>query len=103
MQRLVDEGLMAARDQRPVYRVYLLRLWKESGASHDHGEEWRFSLESPHTSERYGFTSITALAEFLHSTISAPATHAETAAPPANTQEDQDASRKAGESADTPT
>jgi hypothetical protein len=60
---------MAQRDRRPHYHVYLLRLWRESGARVDGEGLWRFSLEIPRTRERYGFTSIAALAEFLRRAV----------------------------------
>lgn len=61
---------MATQSQRPQYHVYLLRLWKEPGASQADASAWRFSLENPHTHERHGFTSIAALTEFLDRTTS---------------------------------
>jgi hypothetical protein len=60
---------MGNRDRRPQYHVYLLRLWRESEAGRDDCSPWRFSLESPETHERFGFTSITALAEFLRRAV----------------------------------
>jgi hypothetical protein len=89
---------MPARVQRPEYRVYLLRLWKEPGA----GADWRFSLESPHTNERYGFTSIAALAEFLRDRISAPAAQTEQAASQPSAPHDPGHSRAPGEAAAQP-
>lgn len=62
---------MAHRDRRPHYHVYLLRLWREADARHDGSRLWRFSLESPHTRERFGFTSIATLADFLDHAVSA--------------------------------
>jgi hypothetical protein len=44
------------------YLAYMLRLWQEQGEA---GIEWRAMLESPHTGERHGFTSLEALFEFL--------------------------------------
>jgi hypothetical protein len=93
---------MPARVRRPEYRVYLLRLWKEPGAPPGAGADWRFSLESPHTNERYGFTSIAALAEFLRDAISAPAAQAEQAASQPSAPHDPDHSRAPGEAAAQP-
>jgi hypothetical protein len=45
-----------------LYISYLLRLWQEMSE----GEPvWRASLESPLTKERWGFTDITKLLDFL--------------------------------------
>ncbi len=53
----------------PDYRAYLLRLWQaghpENLASRPTREEWRASLEDPHTGERLGFGSLAALFDFL--------------------------------------
>jgi hypothetical protein len=44
------------------YLSYLLRLWQASSG----GElVWRASLESPHTGERQGFSSLAKLVAFL--------------------------------------
>ena len=60
-------GAMAK--EQPVYKSYLLRLWRETGDGEViRGEEravWRASLESPHTGERWGFAGLTDLFGFL--------------------------------------
>jgi len=44
------------------YISYLLRLWQTQS---DEGLAWRASLESPHSGERVGFTSLADLCAFL--------------------------------------
>jgi hypothetical protein len=44
------------------YLAYMLRLWQ---ASDNDGTAWRASLESPHTGERHGFSSLELLFAFL--------------------------------------
>ncbi len=79
---------MAHRDRRPHYHVYLLRLWREAGARHDGSRLWRFSLESPNARERFGFTSIAALADFLDRAVSALDSTNGTAEAPGPAQEE---------------
>ncbi|MCP4540939.1 MAG: hypothetical protein GY832_27710 [Chloroflexi bacterium] len=51
---------MSAKQQR--YLSYLLRLWQTS----DGGEQiWRASVQSVGTGERYGFSSLEDLFDFL--------------------------------------
>lgn len=47
------------------YRAFVLRTWQES--SQGAAGIWRYSLEDPHSGERYGFATIDALVEFLQS------------------------------------
>jgi len=55
--------------ERPRYLAYLLRLWQVGSE----GEPaWRASLESPHTGERYGFSSLEALFAFLREQTGSP-------------------------------
>ena len=49
-------------DDAPRYYSYLLRVWLVGDGDQPH---WRTSLEDTHTGERKGFTSITALCEYL--------------------------------------
>ena len=44
------------------YISYLLRLWQTES---DEGLVWRASLESPHSGERAGFTSLACLLAYL--------------------------------------
>ena len=48
------------------YLSYLLRLWRENGEKTD----WRASLESPHTGERWGFANLADLFTFLEKEVS---------------------------------
>jgi hypothetical protein len=54
------------------YVSYLLRIWRVSQAAGT-GEikeaTWHASLESPHTGERWGFSGLEALCEFLREQI----------------------------------
>ncbi len=47
---------------RAHYQAYMLRIWQDLK---EPGSVWRASLESPHTGERHGFTSLEALFDFL--------------------------------------
>ncbi|HEY75178.1 MAG TPA: hypothetical protein G4O00_03230 [Thermoflexia bacterium] len=48
----------------PRYFAYLLRCWEERGR--EGGEiRWRFSLEDPHTGQRWGFEGMEAMVRFL--------------------------------------
>ena len=55
--------------ERGPYVSYLLRLWLEDGREHkDAGRamnDWRASLQDPHTQEMQVFTDLEALFEFL--------------------------------------
>lgn len=53
-------------NQQQRYMSYLLRLWQ---TEHDGRQVWRFSLESPGTGERQGFTTMGALCEFLQAQV----------------------------------
>jgi hypothetical protein len=44
------------------YLAYMLRLWQ---ADANDQSAWRASLESPHTGERHGFSSLSLLFSFL--------------------------------------
>ncbi len=50
----------------PPYVSFLLRLWLAGDGDQP---QWRFSLENPHTGERWGFSSLEELAEFLKGVI----------------------------------
>ncbi len=45
---------------RSNYLAFLLRLWRENGTIN-----WRATLESPHTGQRYGFSDLRDLFAFL--------------------------------------
>ena len=47
------------------YHAYLLRLWSDG----DSPQQWRFSLEDPHTHTRRGFASLDELLAFLQKEI----------------------------------
>lgn len=53
---------MIMATDRAHYLAYMLRLWQDQD---EIGPVWRASLESPHTAERHGFTSMEALFDFL--------------------------------------
>ena len=48
------------------YNAYMLRMWQDQGEA---GTVWRALLESPHTGERHGFTSLEDLFDFLRQHI----------------------------------
>lgn len=50
--------------RRREYLAFMLRLWYANGAA-DAAANWRASLESPLTGERYGFGSLAELFTFL--------------------------------------
>jgi hypothetical protein len=47
------------------YRVFVLRLWHETGGEATAAPVWRCSLEDPATGQRRGFTSPEGLAGYL--------------------------------------
>ena len=49
------------------YISYLLRLWQ---TENEEGLVWRASLESPHSGERSGFTSLASLLAYLEREMS---------------------------------
>ncbi|MBK7181342.1 MAG: hypothetical protein IPH82_29885 [Chloroflexi bacterium] len=52
--------------KRPLQRHnFILSLWQETGSAPDGQPVWRFRLEDPQTSERYGFIDLAALTHFL--------------------------------------
>jgi hypothetical protein len=53
---------MIGRPRR--YRAYLLRFWQEPRPAAE-TEEWRFSLEDPHTGDRRGFAGLDLLFAWL--------------------------------------
>ena len=55
---------MTNRQQR--YLSYMLRLWQTSDGTK---QIWRASLESPGTSERWGFASLKDVFDFLQTQI----------------------------------
>lgn len=56
---------------KPIdYRVYMLRFWLEGNQSADPAPAWRFSLEDPHTGDRFGFADCEDLYAFLDREIS---------------------------------
>jgi hypothetical protein len=57
--------------ERPVYRSYLLRLWRARS-----GERlvWRASLEDSHTGERRGFADLARMLAFLEDQLGAALT-----------------------------
>lgn len=46
------------------YIAYLLRLWRT-----EHSGPWKASLEDPHTGQRVGFSTVSALYAFLDQEI----------------------------------
>lgn len=52
-------------DDAPHLRAYMLRLWEVRSRDPECPATWRFSLEDPHTGERYGFADLNGLIAFL--------------------------------------
>lgn len=55
---------MAEKDERRVYRSFLLRMWRNNDSA------WRFSLEDSMTGLREGFASMGLLIDFMLDLIS---------------------------------
>jgi hypothetical protein len=55
------------------YRAWLLRCWRERDPDPARSGPWRCSLEDPHTGERRGFATLTALVDFLERTLAGAA------------------------------
>ena len=53
---------MSEETDDPPYYAYLLRLWRSEGQGR---QQWRASLESPHTGERHVFSNLEQLFAFL--------------------------------------
>lgn len=58
MSELAHADVLVPRP--PHYHSYLLRFWEERGET-DQERVWRFMLQDPHTTERFGFASLDAL------------------------------------------
>lgn len=52
----------------PSYRSYLLRFWEERSEQTE-ATAWRFSLEDPLTTQRYGFGDLDSLTAWLKTEI----------------------------------
>ena len=61
---------MIVNPDSPRYCAYLLRCWQEQGESRLGAATWRFSLDDPHSAERYGFATFDALIAFLQEAVS---------------------------------
>jgi hypothetical protein len=59
---------MLASPKPMQYHVYMLRFWQERSQD-EASPAWRFSLEDPHTGERYGFADCDGLYAFLNEEI----------------------------------
>lgn len=53
------------------YHVYLLRLWCEEG------ENWRVSLQSTRTGERFGFADLQSAVQFIEQNLRQGESHEE--------------------------
>jgi hypothetical protein len=51
------------------YQAFMLRCWTSAGDQTE-GEAYRFSLEDPHTGERFSFGGLDALVAFLSAQLS---------------------------------
>ncbi|MCB8923878.1 MAG: hypothetical protein H6662_20050 [Ardenticatenaceae bacterium] len=50
-------------NQTTNYHAYLLRLWREEGG------DWRVSLQSTRTGERFGFADLQTAVQFIAQTL----------------------------------
>ncbi len=50
------------------YHAFVLRCWVDPARRAD-SDAYRFSLEDPHTGERYGFAGLGSLVEFLRAQL----------------------------------
>jgi hypothetical protein len=53
----------------PEYLSYMLRIWRSKT---DGPPEWRVSLESPHTGDRYAFPDLKSMIQFLETQLDRP-------------------------------
>lgn len=52
-------------DGERSYQAYVLRLWREAAGTDDTPAVWRFSLDDTATGQRFGFSNLSALIEYL--------------------------------------
>jgi hypothetical protein len=50
-------------------RAYMLRFWAVHTQEPECQAVWRFSLEDPHTGDRFGFADLNALIAFLEAEL----------------------------------
>lgn len=71
-----DQDLNSLSNRPPSYCSYILRCWQESTEAGETNEiagtAMRFSLEDPHTGERFGFGGPEALIAFLRTKMECP-------------------------------
>jgi hypothetical protein len=64
--------LTGFNNRPPAYCSYILRCWAEPAPGEAKSSTaTRFSLEDPHTGERFGFTGPEALVQFLQAQVEA--------------------------------
>lgn len=61
----------------PRYRAYLLRFWEERREHPALPGTWRFSLEDPHTGQRWGFADLATMVDFIRQEMRRDADHLE--------------------------
>lgn len=54
------------KTQRPIWRSFLVRMW------HEDEQTWRSLVENPHTGERFAFTDVEKMLEFLRQEATRP-------------------------------
>ncbi len=60
---------MPRHSESPDLRAYMLRFWKVHSNDPQRPATWRFSLEDPHTGEKFGFADLEMLVAFLQAEI----------------------------------
>jgi hypothetical protein len=64
--QFIEEGNPLNRSgERFHYQAYVLHVWQEPADAAEHSTTWRYILEDPKTSQRRGFTELSALMDFL--------------------------------------
>ena len=67
------------RNQEPLYRSYLLRLWT---SVHNGEVIWRASLEDANTGERLGFATLERMFDFLRTQVAVSSERSDQPDPP---------------------
>ena len=73
---------MQPRSQPTIhYRTFILTVWEEVNDQQNGITVWRCSLEHPHSAQRIGFKSLTALVRYLQAQIAAQSNSPESNSP----------------------
>ncbi len=64
---------MVQHADAPRLRAYMLRFWEVRSQDPRRPPAWRFSLEDPHTGDKYGFPDFQSLIDFLEAELASAA------------------------------